>query len=105
MTPVCLVNARSTGFETANESWVTSVTVVPADPVDPEAPLELDELLPLLHAASASAPAMIGATMRSRTSGSSGVEVDEVGVGVGLDREQDAVVDARRSRSSASSRC
>ena len=26
--PVCFVNAASTGFETANESWVTSVMVV-----------------------------------------------------------------------------
>src|SRR5439155_11369524 len=36
-TPVCLVNCRMTLFETANESWVMSVIVVPLEPVGADA--------------------------------------------------------------------
>ena len=37
--PVCFVKALSTGFETANESWVTSVTVSSVFPLEPDEPL------------------------------------------------------------------
>src|SRR5437764_2463098 len=36
-TPVCFVNCRMTLFETANESWVMSVIVVPLEPVGADA--------------------------------------------------------------------
>src|SRR3954469_17629575 len=90
--PVCFVKSRSTDFETANESWVTRVTVS-SEPPDP-----LEELLP--HAASPSAAttmamvmATIGARMRVRTSAAFRRRGERQGRGVGLDRDEHAVAE------------